>query len=393
MQKTSELIVFTGKSESMTIRLIILSALYFWLCLPAGISISLSDSLIIFEEVFEGEEITELMIRNEFGDVRIASHLESDIELVVRIRFAEVDKKVIDDWVEALKMDSNLSDSGLELRLVADDAPSEWWKTAATAFYDRHAVITTHLLVPEWIALDIAQAEGKVILDKQYGPVRIDLESGVLQAGYLLGENSLTLSRSQAQMRFFRKGTVDLSHSELLIWSAPYLRLNASHSSVEVDQLGDLQSSRISNATFSNYTAQSANLTSYVSNIRFGTVDSLSVESVHDSVNVEKIGCFFQLEVEQSRIEVESIYCQKPPGHLYLNGKESDILMRVPSETSIDFDLKLSNSLFTWPDGSFGEEKGEGIQFSETWKPGAKNQLDFKARLERTTLNLQQGPQ
>jgi len=377
----------------MAIRLIIAPVLSFWLFLPAGISMSLSDSLTLFEEVFEDDEIAELILRNEFGDVRIASRPESDIKLVVRIRFAEVDKTVIDDWVKALKIDSKLSDSVLELRLIADDAPAQWWKTAATAFHDRRAVITTHLLVPEWIALDIAQAGGKVILDKHYGPVRIDLESGVLQAGYLLGDNRLTLSRSQAQMRFFRKGTVDLSHSELLIWSAPFLNFNADHSSVEVDQLGHLQSSRVSNATFSNFSAQSANLTSSLSNIRFGTVDSLSMESGRDSVYVGKIGCFFQLEVEQSSLEVESIHCQKPPGQIHLNGKESDILMKVPRKTSIDFDLELSNSLLIWPDDSFGEGKGEWTRFSEKWKPGAKNQLDFKAILECTTLNLEQGPQ
>gem|GEM_PF-2529610 len=377
----------------MAFRLIMAPVLFFWLCLPVGISMSLSDSLILFEEVFEDDEIAELMIRNEFGDVRIASHPKSDIELVVKIRFQEEDKRFIDDWVAALKMDSKLSDSGLVIRLLTDDAPSQWWKTAATAFYDRRAVITTHLLVPEWVALDIAQAGGQVILDKHHGPVRIELESGVLQAGYLLGDNRLTLSRSQAQMRFFRMGTVDLSHSELLIWSAPFLKFNADHSSVEVDQLGHLQSSRVSNATFSTFAAQSAKLTSSLSSILFGPVDSLSMESERDSVNVGKIGCFFQLEVEQSRIEVESIHCQKSPGQIHLNGKESDILLKVPRKTSIDFDLELSNSLLIWPDGSFGEEKGEWTRFSEKWKPGAKNQLDFKAILECTTLNLEHGLQ
>jgi hypothetical protein len=277
-------------------------------------------------EMFEVSANTQIEITNKYGKIDIKTWDKDSVLFQINIRAEAKKLSKLEDVVREIDFDISNNEHYVIVRTIVEKNKSTLGREISRfkeSFLksDGSIQVDYSVWMPETNPLKIENKFGDIYMEDLYGRVDINLSNGNLKAHDFLGETTLTLSFSDANINTLKQGQLDCNFSEIYIKNASSLNLVSKSSDFEINQIETLE------------------LQSRRDKFRIREIDVFENKSSFSSFRIDELSDRLVFRSEYGSIDLEKT--QMDFSTLLIESKSTDINLHFNPQSSFGFTFDL----------------------------------------------------
>jgi hypothetical protein len=189
-----------------------------------------------------------LNVYNTYGKVEIKTWDKSEIQYEVKVIVSGNTLSEVEDLMDKIDFHRREKGNTLELMTIIKESSQGFFGALKQAFSNigskgLHKEINYTVYVPTYLALEIDNNYGDIVIEETKGPTSIDLDYGKLIAkGLLNRDNNISLDYSiGSQIDHIRSVNLSCDYSRVDISHAGNMRLSANYSDLTIERVSDIK--------------------------------------------------------------------------------------------------------------------------------------------------------
>jgi len=304
---------------------------------------------------YKADENTELSIKNKYGNIQLITWDKDSVKMEIKIEVKAKKESKADMNLKNVDVAFVDSEYYIEANTTFAGEGSFWTdvksKTETVFAGENKTQISYKVYLPSHLSLEIENKYGNIYATDYEGPLNILLSNGDLKANALNGKTSIDLQYGYANIKFIKRGKLQLkNHTELDLGEAIELKIESRSSRISIEKIDKLTV----NSSKDKYYLKEVNTIDAKTSFSFIEIQQLSG-------SITLVGRYGDLEIRKLTKEVDKVT---------FNTESTDITInRTPNQS---FYLEL-----------IYDEKAE-LYFSDELKVKSTNKENEEEELVKT---------
>lgn len=214
------------------------------LCLAAGLTLQAQDHTDTrsVSRVFPANLETTVEVENKYGKIQVVTWEKDSVAIEVVLHLSESSASRLRKLKEDVSIDFSSTNDYILAKTVIESESGLIARelrnvTSTLTGSNKRMEINYTVRVPSLLDVALTNKFGDIYMDDMDGQVDLNLSNGVLKAGRLNGNSSITLSFANGMIKSLGSCNMELSYSDLVLEEVSQLDLDSKSSKLNVDSV------------------------------------------------------------------------------------------------------------------------------------------------------------